>query len=420
MTHSPLYELISGLAGLAMLAAGLWLYRRRLQGEARRWLWPAAAAHAGGSLLFALAHFVWLREGDVMQYYDAVSLLWQRFVENPAEGFRLWLAPVGDPRLPLHFNFSQEAPFLVVRIAFIFSILSGNSLSVMSLGFAALAFAGLWRLWRRWAEAWPGSSVEAALLLLFWPGILLWGGGLSKEALGLALVAWVFASLTELLVLQRRSWAALAGLAAGIWLLCILRNYMGFALAPAFALIMAWWFWGKIPGTGLKTAAAITAIIFLTWLWYKAAGVLSANLSWHSWMMSQATSHAGYELGELAPNGWSLLGKTPAAVFTTLLRPWPWEWRYPRLALAGAEGLLTLAAFAWLSWRGALRRGWLQPMRWALLAYALSAALITGLAAQNFGALTRYRVLVVPFFLLAFTVYNLSSGNGKTTEAVSK
>jgi hypothetical protein len=109
-----------------------------------------------------------------------------------------------------------------------------------------------------------------------------------------------------------------------------------------------------------------------------------------------------FEIGELDGTWWGVLSKFPIAVNASLFRPYLWESRSVVIAFSGLENLwiLLLAVFTLLKARIFIIRAVLGESRLMLsFVFALLFAFVVGVTTPNFGALVRFKIPLIPFFI---------------------
>jgi hypothetical protein len=112
---------------------------------------------------------------------------------------------------------------------------------------------------------------------------------------------------------------------------------------------------------------------------------------------------SGYSLGELEGTFSSMLGLAPQAVNVSLFRPYVWEVRNPLMALSSVEGLLLLifTIYVLIKKRAQLFNAFTEPVVLFCLVFSLTFAFAVGVSTYNFGTLSRYKIPLMPFYLLA-------------------
>jgi len=112
---------------------------------------------------------------------------------------------------------------------------------------------------------------------------------------------------------------------------------------------------------------------------------------------------SGYELGELDGTFLGLLSLLPQAINVSLFRPYLWEVHNPLMLLSALESLvlllLTFHVIFW-KWKNVIK-SILKPDILFCLVFSISFAFAVGVSTYNFGTLTRYKIPLLPFYLLA-------------------
>jgi len=110
-----------------------------------------------------------------------------------------------------------------------------------------------------------------------------------------------------------------------------------------------------------------------------------------------------YDLGIINATPGEMLVKTPSAMIAGLFRPFIWEAKNPFILLSGLENLFliimvvyTIIKIGVRDYFGALFK---DPFLTFSFLFSLLFALGIGLATANFGALVRYKIPLLPFFV---------------------
>jgi hypothetical protein len=115
---------------------------------------------------------------------------------------------------------------------------------------------------------------------------------------------------------------------------------------------------------------------------------------------------SGYSLGNLDGSFESMLALFPQAVNVALFRPYLWEARNPLMLLSSLEAAALLVITLFLLFRNPFRffRSLGEPTVLFCLVFSIVFAFAVGVSTFNFGTLTRYRIPLLPFYLLALVI----------------
>jgi hypothetical protein len=113
---------------------------------------------------------------------------------------------------------------------------------------------------------------------------------------------------------------------------------------------------------------------------------------------------SSFDIGDYAPTFEGALSVTPAAIVAGLYRPFIFEARSVVVFLSGFENLalllITIYVFFKAGFVGTLRIISREPFLVFCLVFSIIMAWGIGLSTSNFGALVRFKIPLMPFFLI--------------------
>ncbi|MDA3890624.1 MAG: hypothetical protein PF517_03055 [Salinivirgaceae bacterium] len=111
-----------------------------------------------------------------------------------------------------------------------------------------------------------------------------------------------------------------------------------------------------------------------------------------------------FDIGYFEPTLPGVLAKFPKALTAGLFRPFIWEANNVLMLVSGVEGIIILIIFGFVlkitRISSFFRNTFKQPILMGLLVFTITFAFFVGLTTANFGAMVRYRIPVLPFFLI--------------------
>jgi hypothetical protein len=112
---------------------------------------------------------------------------------------------------------------------------------------------------------------------------------------------------------------------------------------------------------------------------------------------------SGYSLGELDGTFGSMVRLSPQAINVSLFRPYLWEVKNPLMLLSALESflLLSLCLYIIVKKNVSLLGAITNPNVLFALIFSISFAFAVGVSTFNFGTLVRYKIPLLPFFLVA-------------------
>jgi hypothetical protein len=111
---------------------------------------------------------------------------------------------------------------------------------------------------------------------------------------------------------------------------------------------------------------------------------------------------SGYDLGKLDGTFAGMVKILPQAVNVSLFRPYLWEVKNPLMLLSAIEslGLLVITFYMFFHFRIRAFKSLLEPMVLFCITFSITFAFAVGVSTFNFGTLTRYKIPLLPFYLL--------------------
>ena len=130
----------------------------------------------------------------------------------------------------------------------------------------------------------------------------------------------------------------------------------------------------------------------------------SKNTSTYIYWISGDEGSA-YSLGDFSPTIGGMLSKFPLAVNVTLFRPYLWEAKKIIVLLSSLEAILILFITLKVLFIVGPTKAWKtisdDPTIQFCLIFSLIFAFAVGISSYNFGALSRYKIPCLPFYVLA-------------------
>ncbi|MGB3076264.1 MAG: hypothetical protein WBB36_13120, partial [Chitinophagales bacterium] len=145
---------------------------------------------------------------------------------------------------------------------------------------------------------------------------------------------------------------------------------------------------------------------------FSLGNVLDTAESFQQWHAHLAESeHAsGYSLG-VNDNSWQSIAKTfPAAVNVTLFRPYLWEADNPVMLMAALESIFIMGFTIYIFVRNGIKQTmgaiFTNADVFFCFSFSILFAFAVGFTSYNFGALVRYKIPCIPFFLTGLVILN--------------
>jgi hypothetical protein len=307
--------------------------------------------------------------------------------------------------------------FLIVRFTTPLTLIGSFSYFNTSIVIAALTFSGPWRLFRLFTKFYPEARKQLAIAILYVPSVLFWGSGILKDTFTFAAACWLTWSVYKLFIERNRFVFHIFTLAISAWVLISVKPYIFVALVPG-ALI--WISFKRI--SNLKspiTKLAITPMIIV--VGFILLGVISSSLSeklgdfanidrateraieTNTDLKREAYGANSFDIGTFDGSLGSFVSLFPLALIAGLFRPFIWEANNLVMIISGLENIFLLFIFlktvVVVNPLKAIKYIFSDPLLIFCFTFSVFFAASVGLATANFGALVRYKIPCIPFFL---------------------
>jgi len=419
--------IITPLFILIILGAARQHARKRLpQHPEYRWYVPGLSVKILGAVSLGLIYTFYYQGGDTFGYFNGGKAWVHFFLDNPAGALSfLREKPFG----PHYFDFLGYAPpeyyhifkdsqaLAVTKITGLLSLLSFNSYYGTATLFALLSYTGIWALFRVFTGLYPGREKTAAVAVLFLPSVFFWGSGILKDTITLGALGWMTWGVWKLLIRRQEMPKALFLILLNGWLIASIKGYILLAWMPGALLWVGSHYRQQLPSGALRTLLLpffLGLIALSSWLLvgeigdklgrYSVDNLESTARGFQSWHQVASEGGSGYVLetaGDFSPS--TLMGTFPKAVSITLFRPFPWETSSLVILLAALESFSVLVLTLLALWRnrffGFFRKALSDPFLLSALLFSLIFAFATGYTSFNFGALVRYKIPLMPFYV---------------------
>jgi len=389
----------------------------------RKYFLPALTVRIVGALAVGFVYQFYYEGGDTYNFHTHGSRhIWNAFWDSPEKGIRLFL---NDRSLSGIYSAVKEIPFYfdsqsfnVIRLAFIFDLFTFSSYSGTAVLFALLSFFGSWLFFLAFYERFPQVHGQLAFAAFFIPSVFFWGSGLLKDTITTACLGIAVYEIHRIFIMKR---IRIGGALLLIGALCGLYSIKIYILLNFLPVAILWIFFLNFNQikSGMAKAVLLPFVISVALLlsyWsmikvgedseqYKLAniGKTAKITAYDIRYYSGRDAGSGYSLGELDGSITSMLALAPQALNVSLFRPFLWEVNNPLMLLSAVEALavLLITVYVLVVSGPKIFRLAIDPTVMFCLAFSLSFAFAVGVSTYNFGTLARYKIPLLPFYLVA-------------------
>ena len=383
-----------------------------------------------GAIGISIIYFYYYGTGDTVYYFERAKLIDSVLIDKFYVGLKLLFANPAVYDSDTFGYFARIRGFdpsslIIVRIAAITNIICFNSYLANAFIFSALSYIGIWKLFKMINNLFPKNTKIIAWSFLFIPSVFFWGSGILKDNVTLGFLGIFISSFYFLFIKRKKIFPNSILFIIATFMIGIIKSYI---LLAAFPAIFAWLFFTYRNRIQSKSARIILTPVLLALiapLVFGALQLMSSSFNkfsldnaqekaedmqrWHTYRVEVLKEGEGssYNLGQIVFTPLGIAAKTPAAITAAIFRPYIWEAGNPVVFLSALESLFFLFVtirliFLFLRAPG---RGFQflgdNSILYFMIIFSLIFAFSVGFTSYNFGALSRYRIPLLPFYLCA-------------------
>lgn len=404
----------------------------------RRYFFPALTVKIFGALALGFLYQFYYAGGDTFNFHTHGSRhIWNALIDTPTKGFTLLFTDVSQMHGAYEYAsriyfLNDPSSFFVIRIAALFDLLTFSTYSATAVLFALISFGGGWALFTYMCRLKPALHGWIAAAILFIPSVVFWGSGLMKDTLTFASLGFLTYALGNIFE-KKRTLSSLLLLMVSMFVIFSIKKYILFCFLPA---AMIWFYRLQVKAIHshvLKILIVPFFIAIVTGASYYSLLLVGEGDTRYSLDKIAETAKttaydiryytgreagSGYSLGELEGTFTSMISLAPQAVNVSLFRPYVWEVRNPLMALSAVEGLLLLifTLYVILKKRTDVFRACREPIVLFCVVFSLTFAFAVGVSTYNFGTLSRYKIPLMPFYMLALIFIRYYENNERKSE----
>ncbi|HEU5292396.1 MAG TPA: hypothetical protein VFU05_17235 [Cyclobacteriaceae bacterium] len=406
----------------------------------RKYFFPALTLKIIGALAVGFVYQFYYHGGDTFNFHTHGSrIIWEAFWDSPIKWFRLLMNDQNlqgiYPYVTRISFYGDPASFEIVRLSALLDMFTFSSYSATAVLFAVISFIGSWMFFLVLYEQRPILHRWTAIASFFIPSVFFWGSGILKDTITLSCAAIVLYSTFYLFIKRKFSVLNVVLLFLGFYFLYKIKIYILLILLPG---IIVWVFLSVLDSIRSKVAKilvspavfglagflAVTAFVkagednpkYSLGKISETAKVTAYDIRY--WTGRDAGS--GYTLGELDGSFESMFRLAPDAIVVSLFRPYLWEVSNPLMLLSAIESLILLLSVVFILFKGNIRLFsaiW-KPDTFFYLLFSLTFAFAVGVSTYNFGTLVRYKIPMLPFFVMALVLINDQLNNFKKSSVL--
>ncbi len=378
----------------------------------------------GGVIAFDLIYLFYYKGGDTVNFYYAVSPTFELFFNDPYRFFEFVFTPseyypwecISEAKANgVGYLTKGSAALATIRVCSLLNLISLNSFIPLSVVCAFLSYLFLWQLYELFVSAYPNIHKQLAYAFLFFPSVLFWGSGIGKDSVMISCIAVIFYCFYQTFIAKKRPVRNLIILFFTSFVVSQIRGYILYSILPCLILMAVSYYQNSIKSSVLRfiigplfiLLGAGASYLVVTSLGqsvesYKIESLEQKSEGFRSWHTTQGGS--SYSLGEGDNSPTTMLKQAPLAIVIALFGPFIWQVRSIVMLLSSIEGMVLLyySVRKILFSRKLYRIAGIITNEHILvfcIPFTIILSVAIGLTSFNYGALVRYKIQAVMFFL---------------------
>lgn len=395
-----------------------------------------------GATLFILIYQFYYGGGDAIGFYAWTKRLTQYFIESPGDALSFLSSETEEEFYKFrysgyveHYGYllkygTRETSF--IKMMFPINLLCFNSILAIGYFLATITFICNWLFYKVFAKYFPAVKKQLIYASLFIPTVAFWSGGILKDTITYAGICLLVHAFHKALILKESFIKNLIIILLTLNIVVLLRGFVVLALLPAFSLWAFSNYSDKIKNQSVKYLATPfliilglgTAYIMFTLVGNQLGRFSVSDLDqtikdFQGWHQVASADGSGYTLSVAGSSVLDMIKTFPAAINVTFFRPYLWEASGIVVLFSAIESLFVFLYFIKILFKskfiGFFNAIFSNSLVQMCMVFALLYGFSVGFTSYNFGALSRYKIPAMPFFLVALVMISDLVSNPKAS-----
>jgi hypothetical protein len=382
-------------------------------------------AKISGSLIFCFVYLYYYGGGDTTSYFESSMAMAKLCYQSPLKYLEALFTPPSPEAhslfsdqtgYPWSYLYNDSKTFLVVKLTSIFTVITGKSFFLTSILLSYFSYLGIWKLFTLFQRYAPEIEKKIAFAVLYFPSPLFWAGGVSKDTFTYTATALFVYCAHELFIKKKRTTGLFIFLFVSASIIINIKPYIFLVLFPGGLL---WIFYEKIAKMRNKFLSfflfpiIILSVSVLSYFVLTQLGDSMSKFSIDNALETAAITNydlkqdyyggSSFNIGDFDGTVGGMLKLFFPAMNAGMFRPYIWESRSLVLFIAGLENLFLLSFTLYILYKtkvtNTFRIIFKNPLLLFCTVFTILFAFMIGLTTSNFGALVRFKIPILPFFV---------------------
>ena len=377
-----------------------------------------------GGIIFCLIYAFYYKGGDTVNYYRGVNAMIAVFKESPITYLKLLLEDNTAFARNAYYEVSTYPPtymlndlrtYTVIKISSIFGLFGLGGFLSTTILVSTFIYNWVWKLYSFMAERYQGKIIAINIAVLYLPSTIFWGSGIMKDTFTFGASCYAIFGLQKIIIERKQIAKTILPLFFSFYLIITIKAYIIFALIPGLLIFANFERLKAIKSTLIKSlilplSIGIIGLVANTLFFdfnelfgkYSADKILEEAAIQNADLQRDVYGSNSFNIGEFEPTVNGVLSKSLPAINAAIFRPYIWEAGSPTMIFSGIENTILLLLTFWviltkpIKLLSSLKN---DPFLIFCFLFTLILGFGIGLSTSNFGALVRYKIPFLPFFV---------------------
>lgn len=372
-----------------------------------------------GAIGLGLIYQFYYGGGDTFNYWRNGEHIYHAFFNDPINVLNLIF---GDPNSNLLFDYQSkiwlmrsDSAFFIVKLSAIFDLFTFHTYSATSLFFGLFCFSGSWAFFQLLSKKFQGSEKYIFFSIFLMPSLVIWSSGILKDSITIGALFWMVWSVVRWVEFKKRDIIGVFVCIVSFYLIYRIKFYVLMCLIPGIIIYMVAYSFSRIKSLVIRVAVAPVLIMILgVFIFLSLERLGNENESYSIENIAEKSKTTAYDLrygwGKGAGSGYSIgqhdgswfgmLKIGPQGIIAALFRPFIWESGNILMLIAALESSLILILFINMLRKRRKKSLVNDPFLLFCFVFSIVFAFAVGISTFNFGTLSRYRIPLLPFFMI--------------------
>lgn len=414
---------------IAILLLGFYVQRKKIESNpVYKYYLLGLTLKLFSAIIFLFIFTNYYGYGDTIDYLKGSTCMSRLLFKNPGDYFSIffgrmnwspaWFSFDTHTGFPPHFMWIDPNTRFVICLTSIFNTMGFRTFMPTTIILAAFSYTGIWKLFLFFTDFFPHLVKRMAIAVLFVPSVLFWGSGVMKDTYTFAASAWLVYNIYMIFYKKQKIPLNIFLGLINVVIIIAIKPYIFAALFPGTII---WLSFSRIKNIKNKVVAAL----LLPFLILVSFGIIligasllkgqlgdysdlnkslkKAQITQEDLLRSEQYGSNSYNIGKIDGTVKGMFRVAPMAILAGMYRPFLWEARNPVMLISGLENfillMLTLYLLIRLKFVRFFQFVFSDPILIFSVLYTVLFMLAVGMASANFGALVRYKIPAMPFFV---------------------